>query len=200
MNKSDKIQGQVQLENTDYYQPLDQPMVVKTANKVAALIQELYDGKSIDGKTLEWLQQTRNHRAYQNFTHSQTNNCRTADYFGMRRPDRKNFSICGQTSTAYCSIAEIVHQRYHRLHQFYRKQKVPNKHIASDNGRYKPTHKYTASRGYTNCKLSIRRILSTQPSNPNCVYQTNVKAHSTRKLVQVYKQTFSAALRDRDGN
>ena len=61
MNKSDKIQeGQVQLEDTDYYQPLDQPMVVETANKVAALIQELYDGKFIDDKTLEWLLQTPN--------------------------------------------------------------------------------------------------------------------------------------------
>ena len=119
MNKSDKIQeGQAQLEDTDCYQPLDQPMVVETANKVAALIQELYDGKFIDDKTLEWLQQTPNHRAYQNFTHSQTNNCRLTDYFGMRLPDRKNFGICRQTPTAYCSIAEIVHQRYHRLHQF----------------------------------------------------------------------------------
>ena len=61
MNKSDKIQeGQVQLEDTDYYQPLDQPMVVETANKVAALKQELYDGKFIDDKTIEWLQQTPN--------------------------------------------------------------------------------------------------------------------------------------------
>ena len=116
---------------------------------------------------------------------SQTNNRQRTDYFGMRRPDRKNFGICGQTPTAYCSIAEIVHQRYHCLHQFYRKQKVPNKHIASDNERHKPIHKYTASRGYTNCMLGIRRILSKQPSNPNYVYQTNVKAHSTRKLVQV---------------
>ena len=67
MNKRDKIQGQVQLEDTDYYQPLDQPMVVKTANKVAALIQELHDGKFIDDKTIEWLQQTPNPPRIQEF-------------------------------------------------------------------------------------------------------------------------------------
>ena len=48
MNKEDKIkEGQSQLDNTDHYQPLDHPMVVETASKVADLIEDLYDGQFI---------------------------------------------------------------------------------------------------------------------------------------------------------
>ena len=126
---------------------------------------------------------------------SQTNTCRPTDYFGMRRPDRKNFGIYGQTPTAYYSIAEIAHKDTTDFINFIlRKQKVPNTLLVTMNvtSLYTKIHQLYAQH--------IRRILSKQPSNPNYVYQTYVEAHSTRKLVQAYKQTFSATLRDRDWN
>ena len=59
MNRSDKIQeGQIQLNDTKYYQPLNQAVVVETASTVKSLIQELYDNNFIDEKTMEWLLQT----------------------------------------------------------------------------------------------------------------------------------------------
>ena len=59
MNRSDKIQeGQIQLNDTKYYQPLNQANFVQTASRVKSLIQELYDNNFIDEKTMEWLLQT----------------------------------------------------------------------------------------------------------------------------------------------
>ena len=59
MNRNDKIQeGQIQLNDTKYFQPLNQPMVVKTASRVKSLTQELYDNNFIGEKTMEWLLQT----------------------------------------------------------------------------------------------------------------------------------------------
>ena len=61
MNKEDKIkEGQVQLDNTDHYKPIDQPMVSGTASKVEKVIKEMYINNFIDGKTKEWLLQTQN--------------------------------------------------------------------------------------------------------------------------------------------
>ena len=128
---------------------------------------------------------------------SQINTCRPTDCFGMRRPDRKN---SGQTLTAHYSIAEIVRKDTTDFINFIESKKFQTNTLLVAMYVTSLYTKYTASRGYTNCTLNIRRILSKQPSNPNCVYQTYVKVHSTRKLVQAYKQTFSATLRDRDWN
>jgi len=59
LNKRDKIQeAQVQLDNSDHYRPLENPMVTETLRRVNKLITQLHDGKHIDDTTKKWLSRT----------------------------------------------------------------------------------------------------------------------------------------------
>ena len=61
MNKEDKIkEGQIQLDNTDHYKPIDQPMVLGTATKVEKVVEEMYKNRFIDKLTTQWLLQRQN--------------------------------------------------------------------------------------------------------------------------------------------
>ena len=61
LNKRDKIQeAQVQLDNSDHYRPLENPMVTETLRRANKLITELHDGKHLDDMTKKWLSQTPN--------------------------------------------------------------------------------------------------------------------------------------------
>ena len=59
MNREDKInKGQIQLNVTEHYRPLETPMVEETDKRVEELINELYQGNYIDEMTKKWLCQT----------------------------------------------------------------------------------------------------------------------------------------------
>ena len=61
LNTEDKIQeGQVQLDNTEHYRPLESPMVEETSSRVKLLIRELHQHNHIDDMTNQWLCQTPN--------------------------------------------------------------------------------------------------------------------------------------------
>jgi len=59
MNRTDKVnKGQVQLDDTHNYQPLDKPMVDTTAKNVHRLIRSLPQEGHIDEMTAKWLSLT----------------------------------------------------------------------------------------------------------------------------------------------
>ena len=61
LNTEDKIQeGQVQLDNTEHYRPLESPMVEEMSSRVKLLIRELHQHNHIDDMTNQWLCQTPN--------------------------------------------------------------------------------------------------------------------------------------------
>ena len=53
MDTENKInKGQMLLDNSKHYRPLDEPMVKETQYKVKQLIQEVYENKNIDDKKM----------------------------------------------------------------------------------------------------------------------------------------------------
>ena len=59
MNKTDKIkEAQVLLDNGEHYNPLRQPMVKDTQQRVNQIITQLRQGNHIDDMTAKWLSQT----------------------------------------------------------------------------------------------------------------------------------------------
>ena len=59
MNKTDKIkEAQVLLDNREHYNPLRQPMVKDTQQRVNQIITQLHQGNHIDDMTAKWLSQT----------------------------------------------------------------------------------------------------------------------------------------------
>ncbi|CAH3180095.1 unnamed protein product, partial [Porites lobata] len=59
MNKTDKIkEAQVLLDNREHYNPLRQPMVKDTQQRVNQIISQLHQGNHIDDMTAKWLSQT----------------------------------------------------------------------------------------------------------------------------------------------
>ena len=53
------------------------------------------------------------------------------------------------------------------------------------NGRHKPIHKHTTTRGFYYCMLCIRRISPRKPSSAFQVFKRNAQSDSTRKLVPI---------------
>ena len=70
MDKIDKIkEAEIQLHDTNYYQPLKQPMVLETADKVNDLIRELFQKQFIDKKNQKnGFNKHQTRREYQSFT------------------------------------------------------------------------------------------------------------------------------------
>ena len=61
MTKPDKIaEGQIQLDDVEYYRPLATPMVEENSARVERLITELHHSDHIDTMTRKWLSQTAN--------------------------------------------------------------------------------------------------------------------------------------------
>ena len=140
MNKEDKIkEGQNQLDNTDYYQPLDHPMVVERASKVTRLIEDLNDGRFIDETTMEWLLQTPKPPRVLEFY--------TLTKIHKPKPVGRLISDCDGPTERILAFADKLIQPFAKiqksyikdttdsvLHQFHRMQKTPTKHATSYNG------------------------------------------------------------------
>ena len=92
MNKEDKIkEGQIQLDNTDHYKHIDQPMDLGTATKVEKVVAEMYKNRFIDEIIKQWLLQRQNPSNIPKVLYSakdteiQTDS--PPDHLRLRRPD-----------------------------------------------------------------------------------------------------------------
>ena len=116
MNKTDKIkEAQVLLDNREHYNPLRQPMVKDTQQRVNQIITQLHQGNQIDDMTAKWLSQTpsppRIPILYILTKSTNLNRSEDRSYPGVKAQQREYHHLwidCSKLPTN-CSKAKILH-------------------------------------------------------------------------------------------
>lgn len=107
--------------------PLETPMVQETKQRVEEIINDLHQGNHIDTMTKKWLSQTPSPpRVPVFYTQSHKNPLTSFNWetynFALRWPNGKHIIIFRPHPTAYRQSTKILPQRYHTVHQRYRKE------------------------------------------------------------------------------